>query len=335
MKTFHLRDVQETPDALRKIYRAYRVSLPKFKQGLVGPTMPSHMLECPGLVCFQNDLPACALLWKEVTPGIFTTEFYAEPPSGCHEAVELLLAQYLKLTERATARYFELWTPSHAAIGGKLIEHGFRELKRQLRSLEKPMDSAARWNEFRFISLRNLGCGASGIQALANFLHEAYQGTSDSEFYDEYKDREQCQKYLSRVLASPYCDFQNSWVAWSPQANTAAGLALCYIWPGARGLYLEQLAVHPSFRRKGLAKVLLSRVSSALLDGSLTRILTTVSANNFPALRLYDSVGAYVLDDERAFVRKSPTDEIYPNQEGTTLSAAREEELSSAAAVAS
>ncbi|HUR45657.1 MAG TPA: GNAT family N-acetyltransferase [Candidatus Saccharimonadales bacterium] len=260
-------------------------------------------------------------------------EFYAEMPQASGEAVEMLLAEFVKRTKEAAARYFELWTPAHAQIGGMLVAHGFAGFRRQLRSLERPMESAPRWNDFRFISLRNLGSGNTGIQGLATFLHEAYLGSADGDFYEEYKDCQQCQRYLSRVLASPYCDFQNSWIAWSPQANTAAGLALCYIWPGARGLYLEQLAVHPTFRGKGLAKVLLSRVSSALLDGSLTRILSTVSANNSAGIRLYESVGAHVLDYETAYVKKSPTSETYPNQQDTTSSTRCRDEITAAATV--
>jgi ribosomal protein S18 acetylase RimI-like enzyme len=320
MSSFRSQDAREVPGAIRRLYQDYRESLPKFKQTLVSPIMPAHLLEYPGLVCLQGDSPVASISWREAVPGIVSAEFYAENPRASIKAVEFLIGKFLARTSRAASLYFELWTSPHSRVHQVLCEKKFQPLKRQLLAFRKPVNSAARWNEFRFVSLRNFRDSLGGTQSLAAFLHEAYRGTVDCEFYDEYRDLCHCQSYLARVLASPYCDFQNSWIAWSPQANKVAGLALCYLWPGARGLYLEQLAVHPSFRRKGLGQVLFSRVSSALNESALTRIIATVSIHNQPAIRLYQAAGADVVDLEIAYVRKAPSTERNTNSEATTSS---------------
>jgi ribosomal protein S18 acetylase RimI-like enzyme len=319
MNHFRIEEAQAVPESLRQLYEVYKASLPRCKQALVGQIMPAQLLEFPGLVCFDGDSPIASVLWKETVPRIVVAEFYAESPRAPIKAVEILFGKFLSRTSRARARYFELWKSPRAHVQDVLVEKGFQPLARQLLAFRKPVTSSVRWNEFRFVSLRNFG-DPTGAHTLANFLHEAYRGTLDGEFYEEYKDLRHCQNYVARVLSSPFCDFQNSWLAWSPQANKMAGLALCYIWPGARGLYLEQLAVHPSFRRKGLGQVLLSRVSSALRDGTLTRILATISRENAPATRLYHSAGAEVLDNEVAFVKKDSSARSDANPERTTVS---------------
>jgi ribosomal protein S18 acetylase RimI-like enzyme len=321
MSNCRLQDAHEVPDVLRRLYDVYRKSLSDCKQALVGPVMPSQLLECPGVVAFQGDSPVAALVWKENEPGIVTSEFYAETPRASRNAVDALLGKFLSKTAKARARYFELWKSPDAQVEDVLAEKGFQPLQRQLVACRKPIPSSVRWNEFRFVSLRNFGYALIGPHSLAAFLHEAYRGTVDREFYEEYNDLRHCQNYLSRVLSSPYCDFQNSWLAWSPHANRVAGLALCYIWPGARGLYLEQLAVHPSFRRKGLGHVLLSRVASSLLGGALTRILATISTANLAAIRLYQSAGAELIENETAFVKKEPSIGADATLEPATVSA--------------
>jgi ribosomal protein S18 acetylase RimI-like enzyme len=97
------------------------------------------------------------------------------------------------------------------------------------------------------------------------------------------------------------CDLRNSWLAWSPSANKLAGVALSYIWPGASALYLEQLVVHPTFRGKGLGRALLSSVCGPLSDGSVQKVVLTVSTDNHPASAFIKSSGAQPIHSEFAF----------------------------------
>lgn len=301
-----VQQAREQPQALRVLYDLYRTSLPRCKQELLSPSLPAPLMTTPGAICFEDDVPVAALLWQEHTQGIVMAEFYAESMKASAESVETLISEFLRLTASARARYFELWTAERAHVPLVLAAKGFESLQRELVALTRPIYCAARWNEFRFLSLRNFGVSESAVGVMAELLHEAYQETDDAAFYQEYGHLGMCRDYLSRVLNSPLCDARSCWLAWSPSTNKLAGIALCYIWPRVATLYLEQLAVHPSFRRKGLGRALLASVCSPLSDGSIRRVLLTISTRNKPAHQLCRSAEAASLHSETAFVLKTP-----------------------------
>jgi ribosomal protein S18 acetylase RimI-like enzyme len=304
MNTFHIRNAGGEAAALHSLYLAYVKSLPRSKQGLVAHTIPNQLLTHPGLVCFEDSSPTAALLWRITGEGVATAEFYGESRRATKEAVRGLLRGFLAATPLATARYFELWTPQNAKMLQVIREEGFESLQRQLLGITKPVTSPALWNQFRFHSLRNFR--ASGCNTIARFLQEGYAGTADGQFYEEYQKPETCGAYVTRVINSPLCDLRNSWLAWSPSANKLAGVALSYIWPRSSALYLEQLVVHPLFRGKGLGRALLSSVCGALAEGSIQRVIVTVSKDNHAGLALARSAGAEQMESEIAFVKKQP-----------------------------
>jgi GNAT superfamily N-acetyltransferase len=62
-------------------------------------------------------------------------------------------------------------------------------------------------------------------------------------------------------------------------------------WDGVAGIYLEDLYVHPRFRRRGLARALLSTLARECVAGGYTRLSWAVLNWNVDAIALYDSVG--------------------------------------------
>lgn len=62
-------------------------------------------------------------------------------------------------------------------------------------------------------------------------------------------------------------------------------------WDGVAGVYLEDLYVRPPFRRRGLARLLLSTLARECLDNGFTRLSWAVLDWNVDAIALYDSVG--------------------------------------------
>ena len=62
-------------------------------------------------------------------------------------------------------------------------------------------------------------------------------------------------------------------------------------WDGVAGVYLEDLYVRPPFRRRGLARQLLSTLARECLDNGYTRLSWAVLNWNVDAIALYDSVG--------------------------------------------
>ncbi len=62
-------------------------------------------------------------------------------------------------------------------------------------------------------------------------------------------------------------------------------------WEGVAGIYLEDLFVRPAFRRRGLARKLLSALARECVDADGARLEWAVLDWNVNAIALYDAVG--------------------------------------------
>ena len=62
-------------------------------------------------------------------------------------------------------------------------------------------------------------------------------------------------------------------------------------WDGVAGIYLEDLFVRPQFRRRGLARKMLSTLAKECVDAGYTRLSWAVLDWNVNAIALYDAVG--------------------------------------------
>jgi GNAT superfamily N-acetyltransferase len=62
-------------------------------------------------------------------------------------------------------------------------------------------------------------------------------------------------------------------------------------WDGVAGIYLEDLYVRPRFRRRGLARAMLSTLARECIAGGYTRLSWAVLNWNVDAIALYDAVG--------------------------------------------
>ena len=74
-----------------------------------------------------------------------------------------------------------------------------------------------------------------------------------------------------------------------------AAMALWFLnfstWDGVAGIYLEDLYVRPAFRRRGLARTLLSALARECVEHKYTRLSWAVLNWNVNAIALYDEVG--------------------------------------------
>ncbi|BBY22298.1 GNAT family N-acetyltransferase [Mycobacterium stomatepiae] len=74
-----------------------------------------------------------------------------------------------------------------------------------------------------------------------------------------------------------------------------AAMALWFVnfstWDGVGGIYLEDLFVRPEFRRRGLARALLSTLAAECVDNGYTRLSWAVLNWNADAIALYDEIG--------------------------------------------
>ena len=68
-------------------------------------------------------------------------------------------------------------------------------------------------------------------------------------------------------------------------------------WDGQAGIYLEDLFVRPAFRRRGLARALMSELASECVANGYTRLTWAVLDWNVDAIALYDGVGGEPLSE--------------------------------------
>jgi GNAT superfamily N-acetyltransferase len=82
-----------------------------------------------------------------------------------------------------------------------------------------------------------------------------------------------------------------------------AGFALNYFnystWVGRPGIYVEDIFVHPEFRRKGIGKALLKEVAAIAVEHGCRRMQWEVLDWNTPAIDFYRSIGGEFLDEWR------------------------------------
>jgi GNAT superfamily N-acetyltransferase len=80
-----------------------------------------------------------------------------------------------------------------------------------------------------------------------------------------------------------------------------AGLALCFFtystWTSRNGLYLEDLYVHPEFRRHGVARAMMRRLAQVAVDHGAGRFVWVVLRDNIPAIRFYESLKATAMPE--------------------------------------
>lgn len=74
-------------------------------------------------------------------------------------------------------------------------------------------------------------------------------------------------------------------------AATAVWFLNFSTWDGVAGVYLEDLFVRPAFRRRGLARKLLSTLARECVDNGYSRLQWAVLNWNVNAIALYDAVG--------------------------------------------
>lgn len=74
-------------------------------------------------------------------------------------------------------------------------------------------------------------------------------------------------------------------------AATAVWFVNFSTWDGVAGIYLEDLFVRPAYRRRGLARKLLSALAAECQANGYTRLSWAVLNWNVNAIALYDAVG--------------------------------------------
>ena len=77
-------------------------------------------------------------------------------------------------------------------------------------------------------------------------------------------------------------------------------------WDGVAGLHLEDLFVRPRFRRRGLARMLLSTLAQLCVERGYSRLSWAVLDWNSDAIALYDAVGGRPMSEWIAYRVSGP-----------------------------
>ncbi|WP_236710866.1 GNAT family N-acetyltransferase [Streptomyces sp. 150FB] len=99
-----------------------------------------------------------------------------------------------------------------------------------------------------------------------------------------------------RIRAALFGDRPAATVLLARDGDDALGFAsYTYLWPAAgadSSLYLKELFVRGTARRRGVARVLMAELESIAVAAGCSRVEWTADADNPPALAFYEALGA-------------------------------------------
>jgi ribosomal protein S18 acetylase RimI-like enzyme len=131
------------------------------------------------------------------------------------------------------------------------------------------------------------------LNGAARLISAAYRGHPDSLINDQYHSVHGSLRFLHNIVRYAGCG------VFSPVASNVvvdqASRELAALILGSRvspqSGHITQLCVHPDFRRKGLARMLLSLAASQFVRLGVSEISLTVTKANRDAIELYQSEG--------------------------------------------
>jgi ribosomal protein S18 acetylase RimI-like enzyme len=131
------------------------------------------------------------------------------------------------------------------------------------------------------------------LAAAARLICEAYRDHPDSLINDQYRSPHGSMRFLNNIVHYAGCGTfsqQASYVVVERESRELAALVLGSRVSGQSG-HLTQVCVHPAFRRRGLARMLLAHAAFSFMRLGATEISLTVTEANSGAIRLYSDEG--------------------------------------------
>jgi ribosomal protein S18 acetylase RimI-like enzyme len=131
------------------------------------------------------------------------------------------------------------------------------------------------------------------LNAAARLISEAYRGHPDSLINDQYHSVHGSLRFLHNIVRYAGCgafSAQASHVVVDRGTRELAGLVLGSRVSPQSG-HITQICVHPSYRRKGMARMLLAMAAAHFARQGVSEISLTVTEANHDAIELYQSEG--------------------------------------------
>ncbi len=131
------------------------------------------------------------------------------------------------------------------------------------------------------------------LSAAARLISIAYNGHPDSLINDQYRSVHGSLRFLHNIVRYAGCGVFSpnvSHVVVERNSRELAGLVLGSRVSPQSG-HITQLCVHPNFRRKGLARMLMSIAAAQFMRQGVSEISLTVTEANTQAIQLYEAEG--------------------------------------------
>jgi ribosomal protein S18 acetylase RimI-like enzyme len=135
------------------------------------------------------------------------------------------------------------------------------------------------------------------LNLAGRLIAEAYRGHSDSEINDQYRSVQGSMRFLHNIARYSGCGVfapQVSHVVTDRRSREIVALVLGSRVSPQSG-HITQLCVHPRYRRRGLARMLLSIAASCFIRQDAGEISLTVTEANADAIELYRAEGYQVV----------------------------------------
>ncbi len=142
----------------------------------------------------------------------------------------------------------------------------------------------------------------------ADVQYRGFCNDSDAELFPTFRSAERCRMLMNAIAASnSFCPDATVLIACGHDEGILTFVA------AIQGMRLSQevgaiqnVAVLPDFRQRGLGKALVCSSLKGYRDAGVERVTLEVTADNFPAVRLYESIG---FQTYKVYFR-----EIYPDR---------------------
>jgi ribosomal protein S18 acetylase RimI-like enzyme len=131
------------------------------------------------------------------------------------------------------------------------------------------------------------------LNSAGRLISAAYHGHPDSVVNDQYRSAHGSMRFLNNIVRFSGCGAFSAPVSHVIMDRASREMAALVL--GSRvspqSGHITQLCVHPQFRRRGLARILLTLAASCFLRQGVTEISLTVTEANTEAIELYRGEG--------------------------------------------
>jgi ribosomal protein S18 acetylase RimI-like enzyme len=197
----------------------------------------------------------------------------------------------------------QLLLQSSGALAEPFENTGFRSFRRLFMSV-RATDLSQIERRSRVPGVKIRRWHESDFQNASVLITRAYAGHVDSTINDQYRTAAGSLRFLNNIVRFPGCgafDSNASLVALDEQTGTMVGLLLC---SHVRSdvAHITQVCLLPSFRGRGLGRLLIGMCAEEIAAHRLKTLTLTVTEGNTSAVELYRVLGFKTERNFDAFV---------------------------------